>query len=69
MSDRPPPTVAALNRRRNRLVNRLSPLQQLDLFEPPSLRALREIEDLQAGIAALTAELAKRRALPTTKRE
>jgi hypothetical protein len=60
MSSRTPPPIATLKRRRKRLLNRLGPLRQLDLFTAPDPRTLREIEHLKAAIAALTSELIRR---------
>jgi hypothetical protein len=55
---------ATIRRSRRRLINRLSRLSQLDLFEPMDANASREFTKLQGKIALADRELelARRRA-------
>jgi hypothetical protein len=50
-------TATQIRRARRRLINRLSPLLQLDLFEERKEVADKALADLKAGITVTTREL------------
>jgi hypothetical protein len=49
-------TAVQIRRSRRRLINRLSPLPQLDVFEERKEIANKALADLRAGIAAAARE-------------